>query len=89
MLNIFSYQGNENKNHNEIPLQLTQMTIIKKIMPVGEAMEKLEFSHIVSRKVMVQLLWKQFGSSLNVKYRVVYMTLYDSAVPLLGGFLEN
>ena len=38
---------------------------------------------------MVQFLWKQFGSSLNVKYRVVYMTLYDSAVPLLGGFLEN
>lgn len=59
-------------------------------MPVGEAMEKLEFSHIVSRKVKwcQDLLWKQFGSSLNVKYRVVYMTLYDSAVPLLGGFLE-
>ena len=63
MLNIFSYQGNENQKHNEIPLQLTQMTIIKKIMPVGEAMEKLEFSHIVSRKVK----WCSFcGNSLAV-----------------------
>ena len=62
MLNTFSYQGNENQNHNEIPLQLTQMTIIKKIMPIGEAMEKLEFSHIVSRKVngavAVETVWQ-------------------------------
>ena len=39
------------------------MTIIKKIMPVGEAMDKLEFSHIVSRKVK----WCSFcGNSLAV-----------------------
>ena len=48
MLNIFSHQGNVDHNHDEIPLPIPMIAIIKKDINVEEDVEKLEPLHIVS-----------------------------------------
>ena len=44
MVNIISYQGDTNQNHNDIALHTT-MAIIKKRTSIGKNVEKLEHSH--------------------------------------------
>jgi hypothetical protein len=46
MFNIFSHQGNSNKNYNRISSYTSQKTVIKKIN-VGEDMREKEALHIV------------------------------------------
>ena len=90
MLSIANHQRNANQNYYEVPPDTSQNGHDQKVLPTinaGEGVEKEELSYTVGWNVN---WYKHYGKSYGSSSTSEKIELpYDSAIPLLGIYLEK